>query len=79
MGWSQGYRPKRKGEGWYNTMSEPLRRNPEYDDAGNGPGLRPALSRNCQRGDLPDGGPSDMVGGAAINSAGGFAAKLPKR
>ena len=75
MGWSQGYRPKRKGEGWYNTMSEPIRRNPEYDDAGNGPG------RTLEHGARMDGphGPSDLLGGAAIDSAGGLAAKLPKR
>ena len=73
MSWSQGYKPTKKGGGWYNTMSEPIRRNPEYDDAGNGPGRNRALDA-----DTPH-GPSDLVGGAAIDSAGGFSARLPKR
>ena len=78
MGWSQGYRPKRKGEGWYNTMPVTLTRNREYDDAGNGPGRTRRLDPG-KSGASTSAQHSDMVGGAAIDSRDGFSAPLPKR
>ena len=68
MGWSQGYRPKRRGEGWYNTMPAPLRHNPDYDDSGNKPSATRQMPEQNEGSDAFAPSPSR-----------GTSARLPKR